>query len=355
MMPNPTLLVRAVDLNDQDLAQRIDAYVMACINSTPFHLTAWTRAIDKGCGQKSHYLVAEDGGGQIAGILPLTAVKSRLFGSALVSAGFAVDGGVLADSEAIAEILVARALDLARDLKCTTVELRGGALPQSDWIIDDTTYAAFVRDLGDSDDSVMALTPRKQKAKVNRSLERAFEVSVGTDERHRKAFFASYSISVRNLGTPVFPRSLFDAVLDEFGTDADILVIWYQGKPLSCVLSFYHKGVGMPYWCGAPAEARDLQGNDRMYFESMLHARKNKGCARYDFGRSKLGSGPDKYKINFGCTASPLVYAKRATDGGEIRDINPLSPKYRLQVAAWKKLPLWLANLAGPMIARGLG
>ena len=36
-------------------------------------------------------------------------------------------------------------------------------------------------------------------------------------------------------------------------------------------------------------------------------------------------------------------------------EINPLSPKYRLQIAAWKRLPLWFANSVGPVISRGLG
>ena len=43
------------------------------------------------------------------------------------------------------------------------------------------------------------------------------------------AHYAVYAESVRNLGTPVFPRSLFDAVLDLFGDAADILTVWEGG------------------------------------------------------------------------------------------------------------------------------
>jgi hypothetical protein len=35
--------------------------------------------------------------------------------------------------------------------------------------------------------------------------------------------------------------------------------------------------------------------------------------------------------------------------------MNPLSPRYRLQTAIWRKLPLAVANRIGPAIARGLG
>jgi hypothetical protein len=41
--------------------------------------------------------------------------------------------------------------------------------------------------------------------------------------------------------------------------------------------------------------------------------------------------------------------------GAAIPDHNPLNPKYRLFIAAWKRLPLPIANLIGPPIVRGLG
>jgi hypothetical protein len=91
-----------------------------------------------------------------------------------------------------------------------------------------------------------------------------------------------------------------------------------------------------------------------MYFELMRHA-SARGCTRFDFGRSKLGTGPYAFKKNWGFEPKPLAYAVRTADGAAPREINPLSPKYRLQVELWKNLPLWLANRLGPPIARGLG
>jgi hypothetical protein len=49
------------------------------------------------------------------------------------------------------------------------------------------------------------------------------------------------------------------------------------------------------------------------------------------------------------------MYAKRAASGEAPREINPLNPRYRLQIDIWKKLPLWVANLVGPHISKGLG
>ena len=102
------------------------------------------------------------------------------------------------------------------------------------------------------------------------------------------------------------------------------------------------------------ADARRLRANELMYFALMRHAR-TKACTRFDFGRSKLGTGPLAYKKNWGFEPQPLAYARWLAPGRRARDTNPNSAKYRMQVDLWKRLPLWAANRIGPLIARGLG
>jgi FemAB-related protein (PEP-CTERM system-associated) len=334
----PIRTVRAASVADHPA---IRAFVLSRPEAEPFHLPEWSLAVERGCRQRAHLLVAEDERGAITGLLPLTEMRSPLFGSALVSTGFGVGGGVLGDG---AEALGEAAWRLAQDLGCASVELRGGVLPQG-WERREGTYASFVRDIPAEDDAILKAIPRKQRAEVRRALGFGLDVTVGRDTA---AHYRVYSESVRNLGTPVFPRSLFEAVLDGF--DADILTVSRGGAPLASVLSLYHNGTVYPYWGGGTAEARPSRANDLMYYELMRHAR-TRGCTRFDFGRSKLGTGAFSFKKNWGFEPQPLVYAVK----GEARETNPLSPKYRLQIALWKKLPLAIANLLGPHLARGLG
>jgi FemAB-related protein (PEP-CTERM system-associated) len=334
----PLLTVRPGASADREAVR---AFVLSRGEAEPFHLLEWSEAVERGCGQRAHLLVAEDERGAIAGILPLTEMRSRLFGSALVSTGFGVGGGVLGEG---AEPLAEAAWALARERGCASVELRGGRLPAG-WQRREGVHASFARDLPQGDEAILKAIPRKQRAEVRRALGFGLEVSVGRDT---EAHYRVYSESVRNLGTPVFPRALFEAVLDAL--DADILTISRGGRPLASVLSLYFGGTVYPYWGGGTAEARAWRANDLLYFELMRHAAA-RGCTRFDFGRSKLGTGAFSFKKNWGFEPRPLVYAVK----GDARETNPLSPRYRLQVALWKKLPLPLANLIGPPIARGLG
>ena len=342
LSPITPLTVRRVGGDD---VAAIEAFLASRPDATPFHRPAWSDAVEKGCGQEAHYLVA-GAAGAVTGILPLTHIRSRLFGSALVSTGFGVGGGILASDESSAEALAAAAVSLAEVLGCRSIELRGGMLPAG-WCRATGVYAGFARGLPQGDEAILKSIPRKQRAEVRRALGFGLDVSVGRD---LDAHYRVYAESVRNLGTPVFPRALFAAMLDAFGADADILTVSRGGKPLASVLSLYHGGTVYPYWGGGTAEARSARANELMYYELMRRAAA-RGCTRFDFGRSKFGTGAFSFKKNWGFEPESLTYAVH----GEGRETNPLSPKYRLQVALWKKLPLGVANRVGPMIARGLG
>ncbi len=338
-------IVRRADLTSHIDCAAIDMFLESRSDATPFHQRAWLQAVSRGCGHKGHYLIA--GVGEVTGVLPLHEVHSAFFGRALVSSGFAVGGGILAGDLASVEALGTAAWQLAAETSCPSLELRGGAVPAG-WDSNTTSYLGFARALSADDESELLAIPRKQRAEVRKALASDLTVDIGDQAAH----YAIYAESVRNLGTPVFPRRLFKAVLEEFGTDADVLTVRQNGVPLASVLSLYHRSVVMPYWGGGTAAARPARANDMMYFALMRHARE-RGCTQFDFGRSKAGTGAAAFKQNWGFEGVPLTYAKRSV--GIPREINPLDPRFSHKVKLWKKLPLAVANRLGPMIARGLG
>ena len=346
--------VRQANLADADACAQIDAFVAEHSESTPFHRTAWLNGVMAGTGQKAFCLVAETPAGNIEGLVPAHAVGSPLFGRAMVSSGFAVGGGILANCQLVAERLANAVWELAQSNKCPSVELRGGALPQSAWIIKGDAHTNFARPLTADDAAELLAIPRKQRAEVRKGLDKGLVIETGNGQRDLDWHYRIYSESVRNLGTPVFPKALMAQVLKAFGEDADILTVLANGSPVASVLSLYYKGAVMPYWGGGLHEARTLRANDVMYYALMNHARK-RGCTAFDFGRSKVGSGAYSFKKNWGFEPQPLSYAVRTADGVEPRDVNPNSPKYNAKIALWQKLPLPVANLIGPWIAKGLG
>jgi FemAB-related protein (PEP-CTERM system-associated) len=338
--------VRAIDLGDAAERRRWDGFVREHPDGTPFHLTAWGRAIAAGCGQRPHYLAAERDGA-LVGVLPLIHTRSPLFGQSLVSNAFAVYGGPLAGDDATHAALDAAAWALAQSLGLAALEYRNRRRLRLDWPAKLDQYATFRRPLSADGEANLKAIPRKQRAEVRKSLDFGLDVRIAADARAVDEQFAVYAESVRNLGTPVFPKRLFSALLD-------VLTVSKDGAPLASVLSLYFRGEVLPYYGGGTAGARALRANDHMYWMLMEHARQ-RGCTLFDFGRSKTGTGPFAFKKNWGFEPEPLAYEFRLAPGAALPEVNPLNPKYRLMVETWKRLPLPVANAVGPLIARGIG
>jgi len=333
-----------------------DAFVAASPTATFFHRAAWAEVFRSAFGHTPYYLQAEQDGA-VVGVLPLVHVKTRLFGNSLMSSPFCVYGGPLASSREASLALEAHAAALMQRTGAAVTEFRplhplpDGWLTEGEWQTRGDLYATFRKPIGADDEANMKAIPRKQRAMVRKGIDRglASTVTDGVDGLH-----AIYAESVRNLGTPVFSRRYFRILADTFRGDMDVVTVLDAGTPVSAVLNFYDRDEVLPYYGGGTAAARSSFANDFMYWEVMRRAAA-RGCRLFDFGRSKAGTGAFSFKKNWGFTPLPLQYRYHLQPGAAIPDHNPLNPKYRLFIAAWKRLPLPVANLVGPHIVRGIG
>jgi FemAB-related protein (PEP-CTERM system-associated) len=164
-----------------------------------------------------------------------------------------------------------------------------------------------------------------------------------------------YAESVRNLGSPVFPARYFHLLAEAFPGEHDVTTVLAGETPVASVLNFHFREEVLPYYGGGLRAARENRANEFMYWEVMRRAGRERGARLFDFGRSKLGTGAFDYKKNWGFEPEELHYCYRLAPGAAIPENNPNNPKYRLFIAAWKRLPVPVANLLGPPLVRGLG
>lgn len=327
-----------------------DAFVLAQHRGTFFHRATWRHVISRAFHHRSCYFLAEQDGA-ITGVLPLVHVRTRLFGNGLVSVPFCVYGGPLAADQETAEALEQQAAQWMAKSGARFCEFRFLHPALSHWPASPSLYETFRKQLPASEQAAMQAIPRKQRAVVRKAIANRLEARVDHDADH---FFGLYAESVRNLGTPVFSRRYFRLLLDLFADSAEVLTVVDAGRPISAVLSFFFRNEILPYYAGGGQEARGRGGHDFMYWEVM-----RRGLARgfdlFDFGRSKIGTGAHAFKKNWGFQPEPLHYRHFLAPGAQMPANNPLNPKYRLMIAAWKRMPLPIANFLGPHIVRGIG
>jgi FemAB-related protein (PEP-CTERM system-associated) len=336
---------------------RWDAFVRACPEATFFHLSGWQPVIEESFGIKTwFYYVQQDG--QIQGVLPLAEIKSRLFGHSLGAMPFCVYGGPAALSgnigDAARAMLDQAAHELAHKLGVGHLEYRGMQRfhPEDAAWHTKELYVTFRKEISGDDEENLNAIPRKQRAMVRKGIKLGLK---GVVEDNVDRMFEAYAHSVHRLGTPVFPKKYFALLQKTFGDECEVRTILTEDNQLvAAVLSFYWRDEVVPYYGGGMDIARNVAGNDFMYW-NLMQAASARGCRIFDFGRSKLGTGAYDFKKNWGFTAQHLPYEYKLYGADALPDNNPLNPKYQLFIKMWKKLPLPLANFMGPYIVRNLG
>ncbi|MBA2588385.1 MAG: FemAB family PEP-CTERM system-associated protein [Alphaproteobacteria bacterium] len=335
-------------MEESDLAAW-DSFVLSRSDGTFFHRGGWHSIFRDNFKLDPRFLVAERGT-RIVGVLPLVLQRSWLFGDGLMATPFCVEGGPLALDAETDAALTAAALELQAETKAPYLEFRSRTATHG-WAVKKDLYATFSRPLSQDDQENLTAIPRKQRAVVRKTLESGLvsEVDDKVDDT-----FRVYAESVRNLGTPVFAKRYFTALRKTFGKDCDTLVIKENGVPVSAVLNFYHGDTVLPYYGGGTKLARRNGANDFLYWEVMRRSAA-RGYRRFDFGRSKAGTGAFSFKKNWGFVPEWLEYEYHFLPGHSMPDKNPLNPKYSRKIEIWKKLPLPVANFLGPWLIRGLG
>lgn len=341
--------IRVRPMCDSD-ARAWDEFVFAADAASFFHLAGWRPILQNIFHLRPCYLLAERNG-RLAGILPLVHQRSLLFGNALISTPFCVEGGPLAVDQDARLALDQAALALLDTTGATYLEFRSRKALRPDWEVRGDLYADFARPISDDDNDNLLAVPRKQRAVIRKAMSSNLTSEI---ERRPERLFRVYSESVRNLGTPMFPQKYFTALLETFGQNCDVVVILERGEPISAVLNFYFRDTVLPYYGGGTAAARRNGANDLLYWEVMRRATQ-RGYRRFDFGRSKAHTGAFAFKKNWGFEPSWLEYEYRIKPGVPLPEKNPLNPKYAILIELWKHLPLPIANALGPMLIGGLG
>lgn len=345
-----TVIVEATEAD----APRWEQFVRVEPTATFFHQFGWRRAIRDAFGYRAVYLMAVRGG-DVVGVLPLVDVTSLLLGRSLISTAFTVGGGIASSDPEAAQLLAAAARNAGSARRVRYVELRGPAPEGEGWAVKDTIYAGFERELPLTADEVLRAIPQKRRAEVRKGIKRAeageIDIALGEDV---DMFYDLYADACRTHGTPIYPRRFAQALWREFAASSEIMFIRADGRPIYAVWSFFFRDRTMPYYIGADAPlARENNAYDFGMYRVMLRGLE-RGARQFDFGRSKYGTGAFDNKVYWGFEPKPLPYSYALIGAREMPNVNPNNPKFSRVAQAWKKLPLPIANIAGPLLARHL-
>jgi FemAB-related protein (PEP-CTERM system-associated) len=330
------------------VAERWNRFVFQQPTGSLFHLLGWKRAIEKTFGFQSCYAYAERDG-VITGVAPVFSISSWVVGRCLVSAPFAVYGGICAADNESEEELVRHLKELAYNQQVDYLELRYRQREMIPGFVSNPLYATFTAPLCADHEANLKRLPKDTRYMIRKAAKEGLTSRRGMDQMDQ--FYRLFAFSMKRLGTPVFPRSLFDNLAREFPESVDLLLVYQKTEPVSGVFSFRFRDTMLPYYAGARAESTRLAANNFMYAELMKIA-SEEGLRHFDFGRSKKGTGAYAFKTQWNMNIEPLAYQVHLVRRKELPNFTPLNPKFELATRLWRRMPLGLTTLFGPRVVK---
>lgn len=340
--------LQIVDASDDPAAW--DDLVSRSEGASFCHLAGWRDIFADGLGHECLQRAAVmDGVWQ--GILPLVRMKSRLFGHRLISVPFLNSGGPLG-SPAAQQRLGEWAVQEATRSGADVLELRSrkrGVLPHGF-----TPAREKVRVLLDlpGDPGALWTEPfsSKLRSQIRRPQKEGMEALFGAE--HLDAFYEVYSRNMRDLGTPVLSRKLFERIRRVFGDAVVIGAVYHRDRPTAAGFGFVFGGEFEMTWASSLREFNRMAPNMLLYW-SFMERMIARGVQVFDFGRSTPGGSTHRFKRQWGGEDVDLQWVEWSNPGravagssdGRLRDVG---------AAAWRRLPLGVANRIGPVLARRL-
>jgi FemAB-related protein (PEP-CTERM system-associated) len=339
-----------------------DAFVEAHPDGTIYHTLGWKAVTEEGLGHRAYYLRAVDEGGKVAGVLPLFLVQG-IFGRRLVSVPMRDRGGVLARNSKTASQLVARAVQLAQELRCEYLELRSllpmeaevvreqGLLLECNWI---TTRI----DLSQGEDQLWKALDRDAVRWAIRNAERrGVSVEMDNSEPAVETFYELFVRTRTAMGIPPFPKSLFLALWKHLirNGKANLFLVRKDSEPIHAMINLLSKDTFVPAYAAPQNAWRKWYPSECVFWHTIRWAARQ-GFRYYDFGAdSPRQAGLLWFKKKWGGVQQPMHYHFRLLNGRQAPpNFDSSSQTYLWTRKAWALLPTAVSKKLGGWVTRQL-
>ena len=324
-----------------------DAFVRGTAGWTHCHLFGWKRVMESALRHECVYLAAREADGRLAGALPLVRVKSLLFGHYLVSMPFLNYGGPLG-SDAGVQALTAYAAERAHADGVKLLELRSRRALAVDLPVSQRKITVLLDLVPGGPDAVWKQLPAKLRSQVRRPQKEGVTVQFGADQL--APFYAVFARHMRDLGTPVLTRRLFEVLATTFPDDVWFACAYLGAVPIAAACGLRWGDEFEITWASALSEYNRIAPNMLLYW-SLIERCSQVGLRIFNFGRCTPESNTHRFKRQWGSRDETLWWYQQAQDA-TAGTPSPDDPKYAWGPRLWKHLPLALANRIGPLVVR---
>nr|WP_320191317.1 GNAT family N-acetyltransferase [uncultured Desulfobacter sp.] len=326
-----------------------DRFVMGHPYAAFTHLFGWRRVIASVYQHKPIYLAAVEKG-SIAALVPLFRFSRPFYPPEYISIPFFDHAGIVAKSQKAGQFLLEKAwtsldcknsagLNVRQD---SNFDLSGltltGRRPK---IFTEKTGLTIA--MAPDPRQMLAAFPAKLRSQINKGIKNGLTWDIG-GVKLLPAFYKVFARNMRDLGSPVHALCFFKTIFSVFPGQAFICVIYHRGMPAAAGFVFRFKNRLVNPWASSLRQFRSLNTNMLLYWQ-MIRLACTLNLDIFDMGRSSKGASTFRFKQQWGPQQTPLSWYTWAGDRHR-------SPGETLSISPWQRLPLSVANIAGPRVRK---
>jgi FemAB-related protein (PEP-CTERM system-associated) len=325
-----------------------------------YHTNLWQQFISKSFSfnQKQQcFIIAKDQEtNEIKTILPITKIKSKIFGNRILSTGFQEYGGVIGDQSYFPKML--KFLKNKYQKNFQFLEIKGSInqnnTPSEKILIKKVNYQRFILQLKDEKTVWDNIQKSKRKA-IKKSKKECTCRELTINDLNQ--FYNLYLQNMRSFGTPPYNKQYFYNFFKMIQSQGHgkIYGSFKDNKLISALLGFnYNNTVHITTAISNP-KYKAFRPSDLMHWYFINWSIKN-NYTSFDFGRVRTDSGQFEYKRKWGAQLSELPSFYFLLKDEQIpKLLDPSNKKYQLIIKIWQHLPLNVTKLVGMRLRKELG
>lgn len=291
-------------------------------------------------------------GARIVGILPLYHTRTLRSGDALISVPFFVAGGIVADEPAVRTILLARALDLAKELKIGRLVLKQYKVKIDGPLSTDDGYYNRELDISRNLDEVwQSLAPiNREKIEESSKLDLALEYPSDNVALFFEFLFRDQHAAGVPCVSKAWVRSLFDT------GSYKIALLRYRGEVVAATMAKKFKDtISFPFSCVCDHGEHATRCAYDLYWK-LITKSAQEGLRIVHSGRIPVNDDVPAYRLGWGGTKYSYYYQCGSLSAGaaERTPKTEVAPRRgarrRLVESVWKQVPVPIARVLGPAV-----
>jgi FemAB-related protein (PEP-CTERM system-associated) len=336
-----------VERSDTESLSKWRSFVENTPGSSPFHHAGWFYVLSECFAVEPYYLMAIDGLGKPAGVLPMYVSRSVFTGKHLST----MEGGALVNEESTAALLYNKAAVLRDRLRLNYLLVRGG--PNTGQPVSQRLETVrTVIQVDHQPDELWLKLNKKTRWAVRQAEKNGLRVE--RDDEAVDLFYYIYAARMRELGTPVMGPCLMRGLRRYLADCFRLFVIRRKKEIIGGMLCLDFSALRISLYAATLSDFLSAHANYLLYWRVIEDS-----CLTsprwFDLGRSAPQGGTHAFKRKWRGTDCEVPYSFLVAPG---RKFSIPSSDERLGMSlrqkVWTHFPLTLANLLGPLLRRQL-